>query len=58
MSKDATDIAPRLIADEHLHGRDNSGGPDFDPYCAQFGDGGRVTSPKAYLGVGGGKKDD
>jgi hypothetical protein len=30
-------------------GRDNSGGPDFDAYRAEFGDGGRTTGNKSYL---------
>lgn len=48
----AVDITPRLIPNEKLMPRDNSGGAGFDEYNAEFGDGGRVTKPKSYLSAG------
>lgn len=46
---DAAYIEPKFVEDDELLPRDNSGGPGFTPYTAQFGDGGRVTGPKASL---------
>lgn len=57
--KDAASTKPTFIPDDELLGRDDSGGPDFDPYNQQFGDGGFVTGGKAHLNPGGrGGKDD
>ena len=39
---DAAYIRPKLIPDYELLPRDDSGGPDFDPYTQEFGDGGFV----------------
>lgn len=39
--------------DEFMHGRDNSGGSDFDSYRAHFGDGGRTTGLKRHLAASG-----
>lgn len=58
MARDATEIKPKFIPEDELMPRDNSGGPGFDPYSAKFGDGGRVTGPKAALSAGGGGKGD
>lgn len=54
MARDAAEVSPRLIDDENLLPRDNSGGVGFSPYTAQFGDGGRTTGFKAHLSPGGG----
>lgn len=47
--KDAASIKPKFVPDEERKARDNSGGPDFKPHSAQFGDGGKVTNPKTSL---------
>ena len=57
MARDAAEIKPRFVPDDELLGRDDSGGPEFTPYTARFGDGGRVTGPKAYLSASGGGED-
>lgn len=54
---DAAYIKPRLIPDYALQGRDDSGGPEFDPYTQAFGDGGVVTGAKAHLSASGGSDD-
>lgn len=54
---DAAYITPRFIPDYELLGRDDSGGPEFNPYNAQFGDGGFVTGAKAHLSASGGRDD-
>lgn len=41
--KDAAYIKPKLIPNAELMARDDSGGPEWDPHTAQFGDGGYVT---------------
>ncbi len=51
---DAAWIKPKLIPDDELLPRDNSGGIDFDPHTAQFGDAGYVTGAKAHLSASGG----
>ena len=53
---DAAYIEPRLIPDYELLPRDDSGGPEWDPYTQQFGDGGYVTGEKAHLSARGGKE--
>lgn len=58
MSKDAADIAPKFVPTDALHPRDNSGGIDYDPHTAEWGDGGRVTGAKSYLSAGSGKPKD
>lgn len=56
--KDAAVMKPRLIPDYELMPRDDSGGPDFQPYTAVFGDGGFVQGgDKKHLSVSGGKGD-
>jgi hypothetical protein len=57
MAKDAAEMKPRLIPDEELLPRDDSGGPNFQPYTQAFGDGGRVTGAKKHLSVTGGEDD-
>lgn len=54
---DAATMKPRFIPDYELLGRDDSGGPDWQPRTAVFGDGGDVTGAKAHLSVSGGKDD-
>lgn len=54
---DAAEMKPRLIPDYELLGRDDSGGPEFDPYTAEFGDGGYTTGEKSHLSVTGGSAD-
>lgn len=56
-NSDAASIKPKLIPDYELQGRDDSGGPEFDPYTQSFGDGGRVTGAKAHLSASGGSDD-
>ena len=52
---DAALIKPRLIPNQQLLPRDDSGGPDFQPYTQQFGDGGYVTGgDKQHLSARGG----
>ena len=58
MGRDAAYIKPKLIPDYELLPRDDSGGPDWDAYNAQFGDGGYVVGDKAHLSARGGKDDD
>lgn len=53
--RDAAEMKPRLIPDYVLIPRDDSGGIDYQPYTAQFGDGGFVIQgDKAHLSVSGG----
>jgi hypothetical protein len=59
MARDAAEISPKFVPTEALLPRDNSGGRGFDPYTAEFDDGGRVTGAKAHLSAGGkSKKED
>ena len=51
---DAAYIEPKLIPDNELRARDNSGGIDYVPYSATFGDGGLVTGSKNHLSARGG----
>lgn len=55
--RDASYIKPKLIPDYELLPRDDSGGPEWDPYTQEFGDGGHVTGDKAHLSAKGGKDD-
>lgn len=55
--EDAAYIKPKLIPDYELQARDDSGGPEWDPYTASFGDGGYVTGDKAHLSARGGSDD-
>ena len=55
---DAAYIEPKLIPDYELLPRDDSGGPEWDPYTQQFGDGGYVTGEKAHLSARGGRDDE
>lgn len=55
--RDAAEMRPRFIPDFELLPRDDSGGPDWDPRTAEFGDGGKVTGEKAHLSVRGGGSD-
>lgn len=55
---DAAGIKPRLIPDFQLLGRDDSGGMDFQPYTAQFGDGGFCQGEKPHLSWDGSGKED
>ena len=57
MARDAAEISPKLIPDENLMGRDNSGGLDFTPHTAEWDEGGYVFGgAKSYLSAGGGSK--
>lgn len=54
---DAAYIKPKLIPDYELIPRDDSGGIDWDPYTAEFGDGGYVRGgDKAHLSAKGGSE--
>ena len=53
---DAAYIKPKLIPDYELLPRDDSGGPEFEPYTQEFGDGGKVTGAKAHLSAKGGSE--
>ena len=55
--RDAAYIKPRLVPDYELLPRDDSGGPEWDPYTAEFGDGGYVTGDKKHLSAHGGEDD-
>jgi hypothetical protein len=55
--RDAATMRPRLIPDYELLPRDDSGGPEFQPYTQEWGDGGYVTGEKAHLSVHGGRDD-
>jgi hypothetical protein len=55
--RDAAYIKPRLIPDKQLLGRDDSGGPEWQPYTAQWDDGGYVTGQKRHLSANGGGDD-
>lgn len=57
MARDAAEIRPKFIPNDELLPRDDSGGPGFEPYTAQFGDGGRVTGAKSHLSASGGGGD-
>lgn len=54
---DAAYIKPKFVPDMELLPRDDSGGPEWDPYSEEFGDGGFVTGDKAHLSAKGGKGD-
>lgn len=54
---DAATMKPKFLPDVALMGRDDSGGMEYEPYTAQFGDGGKVTGAKAHLSVSGGSDD-
>lgn len=57
MAKDAAEITPKMIPDEALLPRDNSGGIDWDPHTGQWDDGGFVMGgAKSYLSASGGKE--
>ena len=56
--RSAAYVEPFLIPDDELLGRDDSGGPEFEPYTAEFGDGGYITGgAKAHLSPRGGKEE-
>lgn len=55
--RDAAGIRPFLIPDYELLPRDDSGGPEYQPYTAEFGDGGYVTGEKKHLSAHGGRND-
>lgn len=57
-STDAAGIEPKLIPDYELLARDDSGGPDYQPYTAQFGDGEFKQGAKPHLSADGGGKAD
>ena len=55
--RDAAETRPHFIPDFELLARDDSGGPEWTPYTAEFGDGGYTTGYKAHLTPGGGEGD-
>lgn len=56
---DAVGIKPKLVPDYELLPRDDSGGPDYEPYTMEFGDGGYVLGEKSHLSTDSGtSKDD
>lgn len=57
-STDAAGIKPKFVPNTNLMARDDSGGPEYDPYTQEFGDGGYVQGEKPHLGTGGGKADE
>lgn len=57
IGRDAAYIEPRLIPDYELLPRDDSGGPEWQPYTQEFGDGGYVTGAKHHLSAHGGMDD-
>ena len=56
--EDASYIKPKLIPNDELLARDDSGGPDYQPYTAAFGDGGFVVGEKPHLSTGAGEEDE
>lgn len=54
-STDAAGIKPKFIPNAFLQPRDDSGGPEWDPHTAQFGDGGFVVGgdEKGHLATSG-----
>lgn len=54
---DAASMKPKFIPDANLLARDDSGGMEYEPHNAQWGDGGNVTGAKSYLSVSGGRAD-
>lgn len=48
---DAAVMKPRMIPDDELHGRDDSGGPGFKKQIGEFGSGGKVQGAKPSLSV-------
>lgn len=57
-STDAAGIKPKFVPNDNLMARDDSGGPEFDPYTAQFGDGGYIQGEKPHLTANGGGSED
>ena len=56
---DAAYMTPKLIPDEELRARDNSGGIDFRPYTAEWDDGGYITGgPKPHLSTSSSDDDE
>lgn len=55
-STDAAGIKPKLIPNYELMPRDDSGGPEWNPRTAEFGDGGFVMGEdeKSHLSAHGG----
>lgn len=51
--KDAAYITPRLMPDDALLPRDNSGGPDYKPRSGDWDEGGKIKGEKGHLSVGG-----
>lgn len=56
-SSDAAGIEPKFVPNINLMARDDSGGPDWDPYTQQFGDGGEIRGQKPHLSINGGTAD-
>lgn len=58
MGDDAAYIKPKFVPNTNLMARDDSGGPDWDPYTQQFGDGGEIRGDKPHLSASGGTADE
>lgn len=54
---DAAYIKPKFVPNTNLTARDDSGGPEYDPRTAQFGDGYEKEGEKSHLSASGGKSD-
>lgn len=55
---DAAYIEPKFVPNYQLLARDDSGGPDWDPYSATFGDGQEKRGDKAHLSANANDPDD
>jgi hypothetical protein len=58
MAKDAADIKPKFVPTEALLPRDDSGGWNYQPRTAVWGDGGKPIGAKGYLSASGGDSGD
>jgi len=56
-STDAAGIKPKFVPNTNLMARDDSGGPEYDPYTQEFGDGDSRIGAKPHLSVNGGTAD-
>jgi hypothetical protein len=57
-SGDAVGIKPKFVPNDELLARDDSGGPEYQPYTGAFGDGGYVTGEKGHLSAHGGSENE
>lgn len=54
---DAAYIKPKFIPNTSLMARDDSGGPEWDPYTQEFGDGQLKIGSKPWLSAKGGEAE-